>query len=707
MDDKELEELQKLQKSLETLDNLNANIGEETAATEEKEEVANPILGEDDISDDDLIALLEATLAEELMNIESGENNFDINMAPSDDFSLNNQDDEVSLTPKVSSEPVQLEKTATSIPTAESLFKEASSPTPKSEPAPSTKVETQRKEEIKGEAPSAIYVPKLMSEEEEQSLESLLAQTLANAQGKVAQATGTSVQETEGKEEDILEQVERSLLASVVKSVENSREEEEKEEKPKRQRKPRGTTLKKAKKKYSAGLLVSMAATAVLAVTGGFFVASYFTAEEREYLFEDSIHVSSPNVVSGNNSNFIFVNETRGDFSLSRIVLDSVNTTFFFDKESNWENYSVSLMDDLSRSYNVHHNFFANLHPNMLIFEALQDDVAGAILTITNNITREESIFPLEFVGSLVSMPARHISQRSTITLGYTDFSLTGGYFTPVRSVVYYAIEGYSVPTLETIFLTQGATNLSTISHTSYDLGTMRMGRLEFPALNTLSGTAYIRFPEAHIYQQVNQYIDVSSLLTNNPENAIHLNTNNGELILSRMARRSSDFIMVLHGNDLNGNRIVTRPDANLVITTATNEQIVLNSEMFSGPNGTDIIFAMPYGAPLPTNITEIHLALDGIYFTSESATLSIDMDNLLPSPHLMDGIVINAAASYLTSLGYDSAKAIMYNRDTLSFNGIFSVRFGESVTMYYINGHNTHADNWEFERQVLEVWFR
>jgi hypothetical protein len=173
------------------------------------------------------------------------------------------------------------------------------------------------------------------------------------------------------------------------------------------------------------------------------------------------------------------------------------------------------------------------------------------------------------------------------------------------------------------------------------------------------------------------------------------------------MARRANDFIMVLHGNDNNGNRIETKLDANLIITTTTNDQIILNPETISGSNGTDIIFRMQYNESLPTNIAGIHLALDGIQFASETGDLSIDMDNLLPAPHVMDGIVISAATNYFTGLNYDSAKVIAYRRDNLSFDGIFSVRFGESVTIYAISGHNIYEDNWEFEREVLELWFR
>lgn len=685
MDDKELE---KLQNSLNALDDLNSN--------EVKKESTDPIKFEDiedienaDISDEQLLTLLEMTLAEELMSLEEE--------AVDDEYKLDLSPEEVFVEETVKLEPQRAvidskKEVASSIPSEEAILDN----TPQV-----VKVETPVIEEPVIEAPK-VEVKEAPKEEVKEDLESILAKTLEEAQ---KEAPG---------DKNALDEVERSLLASIVESAaENEAKEakieaQEKKKKVPKVKKVRGSKPKKNKK--GKGFIIVASIGAIAAAAAGFFIAQRFMPEEIEPLFVDSIKISSPNVITSNSSNFIFVREEReagqNNFTLERIVIDSMNTTFIFNNEINWDNFSVSLVDNLGREYYIHHSFFANTHPNTLIFESLRSDALGAVLTITEYETNETATFPLEFVGNIIMTPASHMYLNSTVNISGTDFSVTGGYFTPVKSVIYYTVRGSYIPNIESLFLTHGASNLPVIHHESFNLGALNLGRVEFPALNNLSGTAQVRFPETVIYRPMHTILDVTGLLANTPENEITIETDNGVLILSRMLRRQRDFLMVLEGRDTYGNLIETRPNASLVLHTDGGE-VVLEPEIFSGPQGSDIIFSMPSGGGLPSGISQISLRLYGIYFASEPVSINIDLDNLLPSPHVSDSIAITAAANHLTAKGYHSATPIAYKRDGLNFYGVFSTRFHDIVTIYTVIGENTHENVWQFSDNVEDVWFR
>ena len=726
MDDKELE---KLQNSLNALDNLNSSESSEKIeevkensleellmSIEENKETVEQVKFEDfediedienaDISDEQLLAILERTLAEELQSIEeAGMEQFeipDIELSPEKIF----EEEVIKLEP--TRQIIDTEKkVASGVPSEEAILETASSPilenvavsiteeVPKENPKKET--EKQIKKEAKKEEPKKEEAKK------EEDLESILAQTLEESQ---KEAPG---------DKEALDKVERSLLASIVQnSAQNSEQtkaEAENLKKSKIPKKIRGSKSKKPKKpKKGTGFFVLATATMATAAAASFFLASHFMPDPVEPLFVDAIPISSPYIITSNSGNFIFVREMREvgniNFNLERIVIDSMHTTFVFSEEINWDNFSVSLTDNLGRNYYVHHSFFANSSPNMLIFESLRSDVAGTILTITEIQTGEEATFPLEFVGDIVMSQASHMYLNSTKNVAGTYFSITGGYFTPIRSVVYYTVRGSYIPNIRSLFLTHGATNLPVINHESFDLGHLRLGRVEFNALNNLSGIAQVRFPEAVIYQPTHTFLDVSGLLANNTENQIYVETENGTLALLRMARLNTGFIMVTHAFDTNGNRVGSSPNASLVLTTPAGE-VVLEPTIHSGPQGSDVVFNMPDGGSLPAGISQINLRLYGIYFETEAVNVDIDLDNLLPTVHISDSIVITQAVNHLTSMGYHSATVIAYERVGLNFYGIFSARFHDIVTIYSIRGQNTQGDIWQFTGNYEEIWIR
>ncbi|MCL1924433.1 MAG: hypothetical protein FWF50_02490 [Defluviitaleaceae bacterium] len=746
MDEKELE---KLRNSLNELDSVNtAESGlsqskeNEQNNENQKDNVENTEnIDDDDISDSDLIALLESTLAAELremeevedvgsfLNIlEDEENGFEKNEAYEKETSKPVNEDNSNK--EVTSEKTNKEeKKQPSIKTEQELTSVSNIPSEEAilENSKRAVVEIEEEQIEEDNTPQDVG-PQVMSEKEEEYLESLLAQTLAESQA------GSSIDENNRNlpKENILEEVEKSLLASIVKqnaqnNIQPNSFEEENENNRERLKKVREQRINKQqsqarpqrKRKKSVGFTVFLAASAAAAIFIGFTGARHLAPEqEREALFgdfEDSIHIGSSNGgVTVSNSNFIFVQEGRAagqnNFFLNSMVLDNLNTTFFFDEEIDWSNFSVSLIDDIGREYNPDHSFFVNTHPNMLIFNALYNDAAGAILTITDNNTFEEAIFPLEFTGTIVSVPTSHIHQRTSKQIEYTEFALTGGYFTPVRSVVYYTIKGDAVPYIENAILTQGARDLVPLSHTSYYLDSMRMGRLEFPALNNLSGNIYIRFPRVTVYEAINELVDVSGLMANTIENRINIETDSGTLTLLRMARFGENFVMIIEGQNLDGDIIETVLDAGLLISTADGSSMLLFPEILSGAGGTDIIFSPQEGNSLPANITGIQLVLDGIIFDSEAPDLQVNLDTLLPAPYVLASIIKNQVSEYFIDSLYHSATPIITRIDPLNFYGVFSVRFHNSVTIYYIEGIRTsgQGENWHFgNTQILETWFR
>lgn len=456
---------------------------------------------------------------------------------------------------------------------------------------------------------------------------------------------------------------------------------------------------KYATKKIAIFLIASII---LIALVGGSAILILSTQDTLNLLYNG---LSEPIVVTQNytgshNANFIFVSERRGtgvnSFFLNRMLIDHFETVFYFDSLINWQNYVVHLTDDQGNEYPLSLSHYNNINSNRLSFASISANTRGLVLSITNRTTYEEVVFPIEFSGTMIRLPVFYLSTSTQSNVADTNITITGGYFSTSRSSIFYQIENENTGFyFENIFLHSGALNLPMRGHQVFDVENNKiLGRIDFEPLPAVSGTVSLVFSNAFISYNLNQNFSVQGLFANNVANQIRVPIGENTLVLERLGRMSSGFVLVLHGIGSDGIRQETRLDATLNITDIHGTAMYLSPNTFSGAMGTDILFYTT--EPLGTHFTSVLLEIDTVYFGGENLNIEIDLNNTSTELSFMDDLVISESISLLEDMGYDRAEVITYTLNSFEFNGIFRAGNFNAVNTYNITAYRTET-GWSY----------
>ena len=464
-------------------------------------------------------------------------------------------------------------------------------------------------------------------------------------------------------------------------------------------------TNKLANKKVAVGLVA-----AILLVVGlGAGTVAWLSQEQPVTLDPQQapIMVFQESIGLAFDSNFIFLSERRGtgsvDFTLSRMLLDSRYTVFYFDHMIDWDNYTLSLVDDNGHVYHLALLGNINTARNRVAFDPVRTDARGLILTITSNATGDSATFPLEFDGVMARLPMAHKNTRTAIPIGDSRMTITGGNFASSGTHLFYMIEfGETGFEFDRVSLATGSRLVPLRSHDGFAVGADTvLGHLAFEPVAHLSGNLNLVFENALMRYDIRQSIDVSPLFANNVLNQIPISFAGGQLTLERMRRRQdqNDFILVFHGTDATGARQQTRINATLRIVDHTGNEVVLEGNVFSTPMGSDMTFE--FGEDLGSVVTAT-LQITSVLFGGEDFTVSLDMDMLETALNFADALVLGEAEQHVRALGYEMVELVTYSIDETDMVAVYIAYAHGATRLYQISATRQYPLGWGFQISAI-----
>jgi len=403
---------------------------------------------------------------------------------------------------------------------------------------------------------------------------------------------------------------------------------------------------------------------------------------------ENPAIVVSQSEISGS-TNLIFISEQRGTYNsrfyLSRMILDNFGTIFYFDNNIDWENYTPTLVDNNGVKYNRILNNIGLLE-NRVIFEPTNTSARGLVLTITNNITEEEVVFPIELLGDFIRLPINHITTRTTYNLNGTPLTITGGHFSASGITIFYELDNTDTNlSFDGIIFNIGARNAILRNHQEFEIGEGRvLGRIDFEPLQNLSGTGTIIFANPFLTHNINRQINIEPLFSRLPENQIRIPFENGNFVLERIARRSNDFILVMHSANHAGERKEVRFDAVLEILEEDGTEHVLYPTIFSTPIGSDVLFPITESIRSPF---ETNLNIRSILVGYNSFNVDIDLNNLMPNFNFTDINILNGAQNVFHERGYELSELVTYSLSGNTLFAIYRVMHQNEIITYLVEG--------------------
>jgi len=471
--------------------------------------------------------------------------------------------------------------------------------------------------------------------------------------------------------------------------------------------------------KQLVGILIFLICTTTIIITAVMWssISEFFWPYvEDEYVIIDpsaTVILASQPAMAVNNNNFVFVDTTRTvgdtDFHMSRMLIDSSYTVFYFDGDVNWQGYNVRLADGNGAEIGVRNSFFTDRIGNRLEFDPINFDTNMLHFTISNTETNEAATFQILLDGSLIVMPTRHLLNRVTmITDDGMPVVITGGHFSSAGNVLYYYIDTYGMQGsvhFDSAFVVQGSSNTMARNNQMYKLYDDRViGRLEFDALPTIGGSFNLRLAEVYQVYSVGTGFNVMGLLNNNLESQIRIPVGTNTVILERMARIRTEqvnmYIIPLHGLNEEGVRVETRPIASLTIFNSQGASRTVEGIVRSGPQGSDISFDMNQ---LPENdgfsgvINNAILNIESIQMATEDLRIEVPLVGLLSEVSYTDSVVIEEARSMLMSRNYQRVDLISYMIEPQYFVGVYSALLNGVVTEYVVYGYRVEGALWEY----------
>ena len=247
----------------------------------------------------------------------------------------------------------------------------------------------------------------------------------------------------------------------------------------------------------------------------------------------------------------------------------------------------------------------------------------------------------------------------------------------------------------DNVFLVQGATRLPMERNEIFEIdGQYIVGRLTFPAVPVVSGEVSVVFTDAFSVFDINERFSVSGLFRNTLDDRVIIPVDGNQIILERMGRRSEDFILVLHGVDMYDNRIETRLDSTLNVVQGNNE-FNLPGNVFSGPIGADIRFAMD--SRIGSNLNSVFLNVERAYMGGVDFSIDVSLDSTSSSPEFFSNQLISGAMDHLKNVeGFDQVEVIAFRPMDLNFTGIFRVANSNGdVFRYRVDSQRTDT-SWD-----------
>jgi hypothetical protein len=386
-----------------------------------------------------------------------------------------------------------------------------------------------------------------------------------------------------------------------------------------------------------------------------------------------------------NNANFIHINESgqiAGQrFTLSKISAGSTGTFVYFEETFDPSDYAIVLYDQTNLLlYRSHFDMAGEMtEGTVLRFDSVKTTSAFLNLLIQDLVTHESIKFFYRFEDLPTLVPEIYFLETIEVFKdGGMDFNIHSAVYDNASTSIFYTFNSEG-GTGELRFGDYSDKPFMQVTESIYPLPAMTvnptearfdgqglvLGKLTLAPVRNIRSTLEITFNDLfYHYPMDNKEVDMTTLFTRRPEEQ-KIRVGGNELILEGMAKQGDYIVLVLHGNDADGQRIETRINATLTVLT-DDGLVVLHGVSRASREGCDLLFdTRPHresllGIPL----SGYRLNIQSTAFRVPRFTVEMDLSNSRGIPDRR----IGAAREFVLDAFY---ARLMYKSYELSRNEI------------------------------------
>lgn len=326
-----------------------------------------------------------------------------------------------------------------------------------------------------------------------------------------------------------------------------------------------------------------------------------------------------------NDANFIYVSQKafldENEFRLSKVLIDSTATLFYFENNIDIQKYDIFLSDDRDSFYGMDLSSFTidttnnaneSLKGTILSFEPINANARSIKLSVINPSTGEKADFQFKIANGIKSTPVKYVYNKSVtdektnvcINIESAVFSSAGSRFeySIVPPVGNFSIYQGKDAKSTGVSMREGGSDVAVFRKkplvTDFDDDNIILGRMDFQPVKDLNSKVEVVFNDLYKKYSVNRDIPIEQI---GGAEGYTVDFENYRLILEGFAYSSDKAVLVLHTEDKNIavneqeseniNRIESKIDAELLIASSSGMEVVLKGTSQTAPYGTDMVF--------------------------------------------------------------------------------------------------------------------
>lgn len=325
-----------------------------------------------------------------------------------------------------------------------------------------------------------------------------------------------------------------------------------------------------------------------------------------------------------NKANFTYVSQKAEidgqEIKLSKILVDSKATLFYFDNKFDIQKYNIILSDNNSNVYGMDLSFVQNMSQSkedesntILRFEPLSQNVKSINLSFYSPETNSHIEFPFEFDSPIQPTDVKYVYGGSSDNGKDVKVTVDNAVFSSAGSIINYTIKssgsGYVVvqdssKNDDCVILEEDASNIKKMkkypSLYQFNNGSIILGRMDFDSVSNLNSKVYLDFKNLFKRYTINRDFNASSIYGTTNQDAVSFEVGNYKVFIEGIAQYNDKIVLVYHAenknvkydkNNPNANRVEVRLDAQIVSSTASGMEVILEGTSQSADYGTDMIF--------------------------------------------------------------------------------------------------------------------
>ncbi|MDR3091433.1 MAG: hypothetical protein LBU36_04430 [Clostridiales bacterium] len=154
-------------------------------------------------------------------------------------------------------------------------------------------------------------------------------------------------------------------------------------------------------------------------------------------------------------------------------------------------------------------------------------------------------------------------------------------------------------------------------------------GRLEYRPLSEFESKLSFKITGLEESVALNRELDADGLFEDNPENEIRIPAGGNTVVIERMGKGQTIYVAVAHAEDADGRRVYADYDFELAGRNAEGSPVTLSPQVFSSPEGADIVFSDPEGQVVFLSPADIKLRVRSVRFPVSASAADFSLEFL------------------------------------------------------------------------------